>query len=533
MTGVALDRRKLLTAAGGLAFVGGVSLQTRAWGADRFSGYPFALGVASGDPWPDGFVLWTRLAPQPLEPHGGMPLAVVPVRWEVAEDERFGRIVQAGETYARPELAHSVHVEVEGLQPFRHYWYRFRVEGAEASPIGRVRTAPARGQTPDRMRMAVAGCQALYHGWFDAYRHMSRDADLDVVFHYGDYIYEGGTAHGAGRYEIRDASGAVFDGRTHVGGEIYSLDDYRRRYAQYQSDPDLQAAQAAFAFISSFDDHEVDNDWASAYDQDGTPPEVFALRRQAAMQAWYEHMPVRRSQFPRLGEVTMYRRLDYGGLMRMHVLDTRSYRDDQLCVRPGQKNCRTGEEAEATILGQSQEAWLNQGLRNDAVWNLIAQQVFIMPLKGVNARGQALPAFNDKWDGYPASRRRLVQTISDLKLTNVVFSGGDAHMHAVGSVPLRDDEPDGPSVGAEFLCSSITSNGDGALRSPNVARFLDADNPHLVLCNDLRGYQTYDITAREWRTDVMVMDQVQKPGGQISTIASFALSPDSPALHRS
>lgn len=232
-------------------------------------------------------MIWTRLAPKPLEEHGGMPMAAVPVLWEVSEDERFTRVVQSGEAVARPELGHSVHVELAGLKPSWRYWYRFRVEGAGASPVGTARTAPAVGETPARVRLAVAGCQALYHGWFGAWRRLSQEADLDAVFHYGDYIYEGPAGRGQDRYVIRDASGNRVV-RDHLGGEIYSLDDYRRRYAQYQGDPDLQAAHAAAAFISSFDDHEVDNDWAFAFDQDGTPPEVFAPHRS------HHSSPVRR-----------------------------------------------------------------------------------------------------------------------------------------------------------------------------------------------------------------------------------------------
>jgi alkaline phosphatase D len=424
-----------------------------------------------------------------------------------------------------------VHVELEGLKPGRPYWYRFIVQGSDASPVGRVRTAPAAGETPRRVRLAVAGCQALYHGLFGAYRHIAAEPDLDAVFHYGDYIYEGGSERGRGKYEVRDASGGLID-RSHVGGEIYTLDDYRRRYAQYQSDPDLQAAQASTAFIPSFDDHEVDNNWAAAYDQDGTPQEVFALRRFAAMQAWYEHMPVRRAQFPQAGGLTMYRRLDYGRLLRMHVLDTRSYRTGQLCVGADVKTCGHDDGTPSSILGGAQEAWLDQGLRNGARWNLIAQQVFVMPLKARAPDGKAAPPFADKWDGYPGSRERLVRSITEKKLTNVVVASGDAHMHAIGTVPLRDSEPDGPAAATEFLATSISSNGDGGLVTPGVKRFIDAGNPNLALINDLRGYQTFDITPASWRTDVKVMDRVQSPGGKLSTLARFAVTPDRAVLHK-
>jgi alkaline phosphatase D len=519
------DRRKLLAVAGGMALFGGLDRGSGAWAAPRLAGYPFALGVASGDPLPDGVVIWTRLAPKPLEDHGGMPALSFPVRWEVSEDERFERIVRSGETIARPELAHSVHVEVEGLRSRRPHWYRFLLPGGDPSPVGMARTAPAPGDLAHRVRLGLAGCQAYPQGWYDAYRHLSREPDLDAIFHYGDYIYE----HGRSSYVIRDAAGQVAD-RQHVGGELYSLDDYRRRYAQYKTDPDLQAAHAATAFIMSFDDHEVDNDWASAFDQDGTPPEIFALRRYAAMQAWYEHMPVRRAQFPRPDGLIQYRRLDYGRLLRVHVLDTRSYRGDQLCAAPGQAHCRSADDPEATMLGEAQEAWLGEGLRNDARWNLIAQQVRMMPLKRRGSAGVEAPVSMDQWSGYPAARARLVGMIAERNLTNVIVASGDAHVHNVGVVPLRDDAPDGPAAATEFLGSSISSGGDGAAAPPGIQAYLSGDNPNLALANAQRGYQVFDIGPDEWRTDVKVMDQVQTPGGAISSLARFAVTPRRPGV---
>jgi len=525
-----LDRRKLLAGAGGLALFAG--LAPASWAAARFSRYPFSLGIAAGDPWPDGFVIWTRLAPEPLAEHGGMPMVAVPVRWEVAEDARFARIVQKGEAVARPELGHSVHVELAGLKPGRPYWYRFLVEGAEASPVGMARTAPVTGAAVDRLRIAVAGCQAYPQGWYEAWRHISQESDLDAVFHYGDYIYESAMHPPTKNMLIRDAAGGLVS-RDHFGDEIYSLDDYRRRYAQYKSDPDLQAAHAAAAFVMSFDDHEVDNNWASRFDQDGTPPEAFLLRRYAAMQAWYEHMPVRRAQMPGPGGITMYRRLDFGSLLRMHVLDTRSYRDDQLCEKPGETACRATDGPEATIMGKAQEAWLDQGLAGKARWNLIAQQVFVMPLYGAGADGgRQLRPGPDSWSGYLASRARLVESIARHKLSNVVIATGDAHIHAIGTVPMRDDAPDGPAAAVEFLATSITSGGDGAPGEIPRHKALREASPNVALLNNQRGYQMFDVSPKDWRTDVKVLDRVQSPGGTLSTLARFAVEPDKVALHR-
>jgi alkaline phosphatase D len=526
------NRRRLLASAGGLAMSAGLGRAGRALAAAQLSGADdlFTLGVAAGDPWPDGFVIWTRLAPRPLAEHGGMPMIGVPVAWELADDEGFTRILRSGEALARPELGHSVHVELTGLQPARPYWYRFRVAGAQPSRVGRARTAPAAGTLPARLRLAVAGCQNYHHGWFEAWRYLSLEPDLDAVFHYGDYIYEGAADKASdAKYVIRDAAGQIVEHR-HAGGELFSLDDYRRRYAQYKSDADLQAAHAAVAFITSFDDHEVVNDFNGERDGSDTPLEIFALRRQNAMQAWYENSPVRAAQFPRMGGLTMYRRLDYGRLLRMHVLDTRSYRASQACD-PAAKACRPGAGVDSSIMGTTQEAWLDAGLANDARWNLIAQQVFVMPLRGRSPEGAALP-FVDKWNGFPGARARLVRAIQDRRLTNVVIATGDAHMNAIGTVPVRDDEPEGAAAATEFLATSIASNGDGGLVTPAVKRFLDAQNPFLAMCNDLRGYHTYEITDKEWRTDVKAMDQVQARGGRISRLASFHVTPDKPQVHK-
>jgi alkaline phosphatase D len=523
-----LDRRKLLTAAGGMVLFAGLGTSGRVWAQPIFPDYPFQLGVAAGDPLPNGFVIWTRLAPKPLQEHGGMPSLGVAVRWEVSEDEHFARIVRSGDTIARPELAHSVHVEVAGLQPWRRYWYRFVVAGAEASPVGRARTAPAAGDLPARVRIASAGCQNYPAGWYDAWRHLSEEPELDAVFHYGDYIYEGGPNSAV---EIRDAAGKLFE-RRHVGNEIYSLDDYRRRYAQYKSDPHLRAAHAAAAFISSFDDHEVDNNWAAAYDQDGTAPELFALRRAVAMQAWYEHMPVRRAQFPAPKGLTMFRRLDYGRLLRMHVLDTRSYRNDQLCGESGPSNCRNQDGPDATLLGTIQESWLGDGLVNGARWNLLAQQIRVMPFLRPNMTGVDVLGSTDQWAGYPAARARLVKTIMDRKLTNVIVATGDAHVHNVGLVPVRDEALDGPAAAVEFLATSITSGGDGSPNLPAGPSVMDGRNPHLALHVTQRGYQMFDVTPDEWRTDVKVLDRVQSPGGTLSSRAKFVVTPDKAQLHK-
>ena len=505
-----LDRRTLIQSAGSLVLAAGLAPGI-GW-AKSLGGYPFTLGVASGDPWPDGFVIWTRLAPRPLDEHGGMPMVAVPVGYEIAEDANFRKIVRTGADIARPELGHSVHVELSGLNPARRYWYRFSA-GGEMSAVGTVRTAPAMGALADRVRIGVAGCQHYEAGLYTAYRHLSDESDLDAIFHYGDYIYEGSGNPGK--------KGRV---RAHVGDEIYSIDDYRRRYALYKSDADLQAAHAAAAFLVSYDDHEVDNNWAGEIDQDGTPADAFLLRRAAAMQAWYENLPVRRAQFPANGRVRMFRRLDYGQLLRVHVLDTRQYRSDQLCDADATKRCRTPEDsADETMLGAEQEAWLGNGLDNKARWNLLAQQVMVMPMAYPASR-KAGTLNADSWSGYPEARKRLVRQITERKLTNVVVATGDVHRHHAGNVPVNDADPMGASAAAEFVTTSISSDGDGAA-TPAGWENMAATNPHCSLFDGRRGYQLFDITPKRWETQVRVIDQVSRPGGAVSTVRRYTVEP--------
>lgn len=509
------DRRSLVKAAGSLAIIAGFAPHA-VW-AKSLGAYPFTLGVASGDPLPDGFVLWTRLAPRPLDEHGGMPMKIVPVGYEIAEDEAFRKIVASGVEAARPELGHSVHVEAAGLKPGRRYWYRFSA-GGEMSPVGTVKTAPLAGAETDRVRLGVAGCQHYETGLYTAYKHLAQEPDLDAVFHYGDYIYEGSGIPGK--------KGRV---RAHVGDEIYTLDDYRRRYALYKSDPDLMAAHAAAAFLVSFDDHEVDNNWAADHDQDGTPPEFFLLRRAAAMQAWYENLPVRRAQFPQGSGVQMYRRLDYGDLLRVHVLDTRQYRSDQLCGEGDREHCRpVSDTAPSTVLGTAQEQWLGEGLSGTMRWNLLAQQVMVMPMLYPETRKPGR-LNRDSWSGYPEARQRLINQITERRLTNVVIATGDVHKHHAGVVPLDEKNPTGPAVATEFVTTSISSDGDG-VDLPDDWRDMPADNPHCKLFNSKRGYQVFTVTPSEWQTEVRVVDKVSAPGGTVSTFAKFSVDPGRPGL---
>ncbi len=312
-----MDRRAFLRATARLAALAAVSQVAGCIPTQpaKLLKDPFTLGVASGDPLPDGVVLWTRLAPDPLA-GGGMGSAPVDVEWLVARDDGMKDVVRSGTSSAIAELAHSVHVEVAGLDPDRVYWYRFRAGGVE-SPIGRTRTTPVAGASPSALRFAFASCQNYVQGYYTAHANLARE-ELDAVFFLGDYIYEG-TARGdlVREYTKR--------------GWSYSLADYRDRYAQHRTDKDLQAAHAAFPWIVTWDDHEVENNYAGGIDK-GDPRNKAALAERAAgYQAFYEHMPVRPPR-PQGPDLKLYRSVSYGGLATFYVLDTRQYRSPEVAL---------------------------------------------------------------------------------------------------------------------------------------------------------------------------------------------------------
>ena len=331
----------------------------------RFRANPFRFGVASGDPLPDGVVLWTRLDGDVLARSEAQHLRV-PVRWEIADDNSFKRIVRKGSALALGELGHSVHAEVAGLRPGRHYWYRFTA-GGEVSATGRTRTAPAREARIDQFRFVFASCQNYENGYFTAYRRIAEE-DLDLVVHLGDYIYEtGGLLTPVRRQEF--------------AGQVFTLEEYRARYAHYRLDRDLQAAHAACPWIVTPDDHEVKNDYAAAISPDGMPREQFLRRRAAAYQAYYEFMPLRRSSMPIGPAMRLFRRLRFGGLAEFHVLDARQHRSGPACGGGRKPLCEDALGPSQHMLGPGQEQWLMRGLRaSGARWNLLANQVLISQL---------------------------------------------------------------------------------------------------------------------------------------------------------
>jgi len=507
---------------GSASFAAAALLSTRARGAVSraagFPAYPFSLGVASGDPAADGFVIWTRLAPTPLVPGGGMGREPVEVRWEVAADEGMRRVVQSGRAVANAEWAHSVHVEVEGLAPDRWYWYRFHVSG-EISPVGRARTFPAAGTRPDRLRFAFASCQKYETGYYTALEHLARE-DVDLILHLGDYIYEKGP----------DASAV----RQHNSPEIMTLEDYRARYALYKSDPALQAAHAIAPWLVTWDDHEVSNNYANDIHE---KPETnaradFLLRRAAGYQAYFEHMPLRRSAQPKGPDMSLYRRLAFGDLAAFNVLDTRQYRTDQPQGDGSKPFAPELLNPAGSMLGATQRNWLLDGLSSSRTdWNVLAQQVMMAPA-GRSTNGGPLLYSMDKWPGYEFERRLLLRELRDRRVGNPVVLTGDIHTNWANELLVDFERPgESKAVAAEFVGTSITSGGDGAAEPAGTAEMMSA-NPWVKYFNSQRGYVRCEVTPAQWRTEYRVLPYVTRPGAPVSTARTYVLESGHPQLNR-
>lgn len=513
-----IKRRNVIIGAGaftGLAIASQFPHQ-RAIATGRFTDYPFKLGVASGEPYPSSVVIWTRLAPEPLN-GGGMPDVNVPVRWEVSTDPNMKRIIARGTELALPELAHSVRVVVEGLFPDTWYWYRFYV-GKEASRIGRTRTAPFVGSYLSKFTFALVSCQNYQQGYYTAYKYLAQD-DLDLVVHVGDYIYEGGIS-----------ATAV---RSHNSSEIFTLDDYRNRHALYKLDTNLQEAHAMFPWIVTWDDHEVENNYADEISEIDTELDqdraIFSQRRAIAYQVYYEHMPLRPFSKPVGPDMQLYRRLNFGDLATFNVLDTRQYRTDQPCGDGTKERCPEVFDPKATIMGQAQENWLYEGLsKSHTRWNIIAQQVPIAQRDFTLGEGQTFSM--DKWDAYLADRNALMAFLEQTKPSNPVSLAGDVHNHWAMDLKANFDNPQSTIVGSEFVCSSISSGGDG---NDNIPAYVNSsDNPHIKFYNNRRGYVRCTLTRDFCKSDYLGISEVTTPFGTISNKGSYVVENGRPGIQR-
>jgi alkaline phosphatase D len=510
-----LSRRRFLISG---AILAGAAPLHRLLAQPRFDRDPFTLGIASGYPTPEGIVLWTRLAPDPLA-GGGMTKAAVEVGWEVGTDAAFRTIVRSGKESAAAEWAHSVHAEVAGLAPGRDYFYRFHAGGV-TSPIGRTRTAPGEGMG-ERFRFAFASCQHYEQGYYAAYRHMARE-DLDLVIHVGDYIYESSW----GRNHVRK----------HDAGEPTTLEEYRNRYALYKSDADLKAAHAAFPWIVTWDDHEVQNDYANDRSQFLDPAEAFLERRTAAYRAYYEHMPLPGSMRPRGQEMRIHTRAEYGALAALHVLDDRQYRSHQVCPRGGRggsniipaEACPELQNPSLTLLGAAQERWLDEGLAaSRARWNVIVQQTLMAQLDRKPGEGQAF--WTDGWDGYPKARERLLSTIAGRRVANPLVIGGDVHMYAVADLKVNFNDAASPVVATEFVGTSITSQGPTAKQTESWR----AENPHFHYGDGThKGYTTIELTPRRCTARMRAVGNMADPATGVRTLAAWTVEDGKPGAQR-
>jgi alkaline phosphatase D len=511
------DRREVLRRALAVAAAGFLSPGlSRAKSASRFSAPPFTLGVASGAPTASGFVIWTRLAPDPLS-GGGLGPESHEVRWEVARDEKFARIVKRGTATAQASRAHALHVEVEGLEPARGYHYRF-LAGGEASATGRTRTAPVAGKGDDRLRLALASCQHYEQGYYAAHRHIAAEFP-DLVAFVGDYIYESSRKGG----HVRD----------HHNAEPRTLAAYRDRYAQYKSDADLQAAHACAPWIVTWDDHEVDNDYANDRGEDLDPD--FLARRAAAYQAFFEHLPLRPSVLRAGGEYRLYGTHAWGSLASLFVLDTRQYRDHQACPRPGRggsnvvgAECDERTREGRSLLGGAQERWLaTEFAASRSRWNLLVQQTLLAPAGQMTPKG--LVHWTDGWEGYPAARARLLEALAKSGAANPVVLGGDVHTNYAADIPARPGDPASPVLAAEFCGTSISSRGSSAKL---VAAVRDA-NPQIAYADSSRrGYVMVEAGRQRLEARFRVLEDVARPDSTISTAATFTVLAGRPGIAR-
>lgn len=520
---VRLARRRFLTLTGAATAVAfGTNLPGTALGsgtAGGLTGNPFTLGVASGDPLPDAVVIWTRLAPQPFEPLGGAPYKEVGVDWQVASDEHFRRVVRSGRATARPEFGHSVHVDVRGLEPGRHYWYRFRVD-RYLSPTGRTRTAPAPGQRGGRLTLGVSSCQAWTDGYYTAQRHLANE-DVDAVVFLGDYIYEFGISAAGGLRNVTTPVPSQF--RT----EADTLDRYRLQYALYKSDPDLQAAHQSAPWITTWDDHEVQDNYAGLISKSNAPVEDFLVRRANAYRAYWENLPLR-GPAPQGPNYLLYRRFTFGQVAQLSVLDTRQYRSDQAAGDGWKVDSEARRDPARVLAGQQQTQWFLQGLnRSRTTWNVLANQVI---MSRMDLDPTPVDLYNmDAWDGYGAEQKVILDGLAANRHRNPVVLTGDVHAGYAMEMKRDFADPDSQTYGVEIVPTSFSSGGNGVPVSANGQKFL-AGNPHLKFVDERRGYSVLRFDNSQLRVDCRMVPYVDKPGAPVSTVRSFVVEAGNPGL---
>ncbi|WP_426705619.1 alkaline phosphatase D family protein [Corynebacterium auriscanis] len=514
----ALQAGATLTAAGAVA----VSAQTGAAAVAPARHAVFQHGVASGDPLPNGVLLWTRVTSRPNDYAGRGRGVKTKLKWEVSPNRDFKTIATSGTVFATPATDMTVKPDATGLQPATSYYYRFIVVDGpyrgQISPIGRTRTAPAAGANISELRFALFSCANWEAGYFNAYRDMAKRTDLDFALHVGDYIYE------YKRGEYNGKRGAV---RGHLpANEIVTLQDYRERYAQYRTDSALQAAHAACPWIVTWDDHEVANDTWAGGAENHTPGREgsFTKRRDAAIQAYLEWLPIRATPFSQGGHI--YRNLSFGNLVELNMLDLRTYRNKQMSFL----KAKGIDQKNRTMLGSEQFKWLAGKLTtSQAKWNLIGNSVMISPVlippldpkttaavtQLLGLPEQGMPYNFDQWDGYAAERRRLIKLLTERKINNTVWLTGDIHSSWANDIPVEPGAyPRKGVAGVEIVCTSVTSsNIDDILKLPEdnalshtAEEAFKGMNRHIKFLDyDSHGYTVVQVTPEFVHADWMFM----------------------------
>ncbi|MDO4909040.1 MAG: alkaline phosphatase D family protein [Corynebacterium sp.] len=529
-----LSRRTVLKA-GAVSAATGPFLSAKAGAEEAFS--PFQHGIAAGDPWPQSIILWTRVTTSPEDTPGSEKGILTNLTYEVSPTPQFSQIVSTGPAQALPERDSTVHVEAGGLAPYTEYWYRFRIsDGAYAgqySPVGKFKTAPAAGQNPGRFRAALLSCANWESGYFHAYRDLAQRGDIELAIHVGDYIYEYQTGEYCGKYGVI---------REHVPtNTLVTLKDFRQRYGHYHTDPDLQAAHAACAWTVTWDDHEISNDAWSEGSEFIHDAATMQARRQAALTAYLEWLPLRANAFSEGGHV--YRNLRFGDLFELDLLDLRSYRS-------APAEWKEAYNPDRTIMGQEQFQWLeNQLCSSNTVWNIVGNPVMMAPIlmPAVDRKWtqglydligfplDGLPYNTDQWDGFPVERQRLLEFIRDQKLNNVVFITGDIHTSWSSEIPIIPGEyVPGTTNAVEFVGPSITSPNiddmynlpDNSGIPPVIAQAALFANPYTKYCDlEQHGYCVLEIATDYIQCDWIFTHKKEDPNATMYIAKSLRTAP--------
>jgi alkaline phosphatase D len=514
------SRRDILAGTLAVGFAGSIPTRLRA-AALRLTGNPFTLGISSGFPTHDSVVLHTRLALDPLAADGlgGMPPEDIPLRLELARDERFHRVLRRVALIARAGLAHSARTVVNGLDSAHDDFYRF-IAGGESSATGRTRTLPAPNHEPGEFHLALACCQHLEHGQWAALSHIARAAP-DLMVHVGDYIYEGATTPDRVR--------------RHVGGNCATLADYRRRYAQYRMDPALQSAHSTSPWLCTWDDHEVANDYSGIYSGRAEDPAVFLKRRAAAYQAYFENLPLPPSALPVDGSVALFANRRIGTLAEIFMLDQRQYRSAQACPLPDRAGGnRVGDECaelrdeSRTMLGAAQEAWLEAGFaRTRGRWNLLAQGTVFSHLDEQPGEGRRYTT--DNWNGYFAARQRVLDGLQRHRVGNPVVLSGDIHSFIAGNIRARPEQPDSSLLATEIVATSVSSDGRPQQQLDDWVRA----NPDLLLADGrYRGHVSLRLSPQRMQADLMALENRDDPRSAQRVLQSLIVESGRPSLLR-